>query len=177
MYREISGYNKYEIDEYGNIRNRRTQKLLRPKLNKQGYEVLKLYDNSMNQVDVRVHRLVAMTFCDGYEEGLIVNHKDGDKLNNHCENLEWVTISENTKHAYDNNLGNMREIQLNASMLGAEKTRIHITVYKDGKYIGSYNSKYECAEALGVNPKTIYNWMHGKTKNTKGYTLIAKKGE
>lgn len=48
-----------------------------------------------------VHRLVAMAFVPGYEDGLVVNHKDGDKLNNDPDNLEWVTKGENSRHAWE----------------------------------------------------------------------------
>ena len=37
------------------------------------------------------HRLVALAFCDGYNDGLVVDHIDKNKSNNHCDNLEWVT--------------------------------------------------------------------------------------
>lgn len=47
-----------------------------------------------------VHRLVARAFCEGYDDHLEVNHKDGDKLNNAADNLEWVTGSQNHKHAF-----------------------------------------------------------------------------
>ena len=51
-------------------------------------------------VNYRVHRLVASAYCDGFDPRLSVNHKDGNKLNNHYSNLEWVTLAENAKHAY-----------------------------------------------------------------------------
>jgi len=52
------------------------------------------------KVTLLVHRLVATAFCSGYSEGLNVNHKDGNKQNNCADNLEWVTPSENCKHAF-----------------------------------------------------------------------------
>lgn len=58
-----------------------------------------------------VHRIVALHFIPnphGYKE---VNHKDGDKLNNHVSNLEWCTKSQNTKHAYDTGLRKQRSGQ------------------------------------------------------------------
>ena len=49
-----------------------------------------------------IHRLVAQAFLPNEKEQ--VNHKDGNKLNNHVDNLQWVTQSENMKHAYDTGL-------------------------------------------------------------------------
>ena len=47
-----------------------------------------------------VARLVALTWCDGYTDGLTVNHKDGNPVNNCSDNLEWVSLSDNIKHAF-----------------------------------------------------------------------------
>ena len=47
-----------------------------------------------------VARLVAMTWCDGYTDGMTVNHKDGDTMNNNVSNLEWVSMAENIHHAF-----------------------------------------------------------------------------
>ncbi len=47
-----------------------------------------------------VHRLVGMMFIDNPKGLPTINHKDGDKANNHVSNLEWSTHSDNIKHSY-----------------------------------------------------------------------------
>ena len=51
-----------------------------------------------------VSRLIAMTWCDGYSDGLTVNHKDGDTLNNCPENLEWISLADNIRHGFSKGL-------------------------------------------------------------------------
>lgn len=67
-----------------------------PKLNHNGYPYV-----SSKQA---VHRIVAQTFIPNPENKTQVNHKDGNKLNNHVDNLEWCTPSENVKHAFNTGL-------------------------------------------------------------------------
>jgi hypothetical protein len=54
----------------------------------------------LNGKKYSIHRLIAETFIPNPDNKPEVNHKDGNKLNNHISNLEWVTHSENTKHAF-----------------------------------------------------------------------------
>ena len=88
---------RYEVSSLGRIRHaRRKQPLV---LIDQGMGYLKFSAGIKGkQRTFKVHRQVALSFCEGWREGLQVNHKDGNKHNNRATNLEWVTASENQRH-------------------------------------------------------------------------------
>jgi hypothetical protein len=97
----------YQISSRGRVKSYKSgdELILKPKLQGLGlkYEFVSLYiDGKIHQVTI--HRLVAKAFIANPENKPQVNHKDGNKLNNHIDNLEWVTASENIRHAYENNL-------------------------------------------------------------------------
>lgn len=103
VWKPIVGYEDYyAVSNLGNVKNIRTNTILTGDINNIGYRRVCLY------IPIRkryfIHRLVAMHFVEGFQEDLVVNHKDGNKLNNCSDNLEWVTHSENDIHAYENNL-------------------------------------------------------------------------
>ena len=90
---------RYEVSSLGRVRHARRKQLLRLKVRRNGY--LKFNADIKGKIkNFEVHRQVALSFCEGWREGLQVNHKDGNKHNNRAENLEWVTQSENTLHSY-----------------------------------------------------------------------------
>lgn len=71
-----------------------------------GYYYVSLTKNR-KQYGFTIHRLVASTFISSPENCKVeINHKDGNKLNNHVSNLEWVTHKYNIEHAYSNGLIN-----------------------------------------------------------------------
>ena len=65
-----------------------------------GYYRINLTKNG-KQSHFLLHRLLALHFISNLDNLPCVNHKDGNKLNNAINNLEWCTYSENEKHAYD----------------------------------------------------------------------------
>lgn len=99
--KKIKNYENYFIDEQGNIYNSKTKKYLKGSIGENGYKYYRLSKNNQKKM-IYAHRAVAEAFLDNPENLPVVNHKDGNKLNNNIENLEWVSYSENTQHWKDN---------------------------------------------------------------------------
>lgn len=100
---KIQGTNYY-IKRNGNVitynwRNTGKKATLKPAKDKKGYLRVGLMINN-KLCTKKVHRLVAITFIPNLENKPQVNHIDGNKSNNNVSNLEWVTQSENKKHAF-----------------------------------------------------------------------------
>jgi hypothetical protein len=96
QWKQISDFPNYYISSFGNIKNAVSNKLLKPSI-KAGYYGVSLIYNEYRK-SLRIHRLVALAFLDNPENKTDVNHKDKNKLNNHINNLEWMTRLENNIH-------------------------------------------------------------------------------
>lgn len=86
----------------GRVDNRRG-KCLKPKINKYGYKTIVLTKNGIRK-NYAVHRLVAMAYIPNPQNKPTINHKDGNKLNNNINNLEWATHAEQKAHSIKNGL-------------------------------------------------------------------------
>ena len=92
-WKSVNGYANYEISSCGRVRNATTERML--KSSDHGYQVINLTKNG-KQKQHYVHRLVAGAFIDNPEEKRCVDHIDGNRMNNHLENLRYATHSENS---------------------------------------------------------------------------------
>lgn len=106
-WKPIPGFEDYEISDYGTVRRLTDAKstkagaYLTPNRDKYGYLRIRLWDaRKSGVVQTQVHRLVAKAFIGEIPEGQEVNHKDGNKSNNHVSNLEYVTHQENIAHSF-----------------------------------------------------------------------------
>ena len=101
-WRPVVGYEGlYEVSSDGDVKNVKTQRVLKPGYSKRGYFQVSLCVLGKSKTS-SIHRLIAMAFIENPESKEHVNHKDGIKINNNLENLEWATPNENSQHAWIN---------------------------------------------------------------------------
>jgi len=98
---KVKEYENYYADPNGKIYSKRYKKFLYPKILPSGYASVKLYKNNVGK-DFYIHRIIATAYIDNKDNKPFVNHKDKNRSNNHVNNLEWVTHSENMIHCNRN---------------------------------------------------------------------------
>lgn len=103
-----------------------------------------------------VHRLVALAFVDGYEDGLVVRHKDGDKMNNTPPNLEWVSKARSSAAAWERGLIPLRGEGQPTSKLSEAQVRCIRRLLDKGVSANSL------AVVAGVSSSLIYLIRDGK---------------
>lgn len=98
------GLSKYSISADGRVYSHYSKRFLSRYIGDDGYHKANLTNDQGIVEYWRVPRLVGFAYCEGYQDGYVINHKDGDKLNDSASNLEWVTVSENTIHSVNTGL-------------------------------------------------------------------------
>lgn len=158
--KEIEGYERYRITFDAKVYDTKINKYISTWIDTVGYYQCYLRDEEGKKHSKRIHRLVAKAFVPNPDNLPQVNHKDGNKLNNSIDNLEWITNRDNTQHGYDNGLYRY-------------KSRCHaINVYtKQGKYLRTYKSIRSMCDDLHINRKTVTMILKGE-KVTNNYDYL-----
>lgn len=179
-WREIKNSEGYYISNFGNVKGV-YGRVLKQQINpKTGYlhVGLRVGDKRMTKA---IHRLVAESFLEKEKGKNQVNHKDGNKTNNHLSNLEWVTPSVNRKHAYDNGLFNKNKIKERGEKggIGAREKLGKVVILTDEK--GNdyrFLSAREACRKLGLDRKSLNGVLKKKKSyyTIKGYTARYEEG-
>lgn len=194
-WRDIKGYEGlYQISEFGKVKSLERkvngpkglriveEKILKPYIGT-GYKKVHLSKSGKGK-QISVHRLVATNFIREPVGREVVNHIDGNKLNNHYSNLEWCTYRENNQHARENGLwkafGSNHYLRKQTSRNSQTKVRVKtgISINKgetNGRAKLSENdvleirnlykngiSMNEIAKVYGIGKTSVYLIIHKK---------------
>jgi hypothetical protein len=164
QWKTITGFENYEVSNYGFVKRKKSKRLLKPEINPTGYMIVTLYGKS-GKKRKSVHRLVCSEFNSLSEFlGAEVNHIDGDKTNNHLSNLEWVTHTENIRHAF----------KIGLIVNKCEHFRSSVSQYDiNGTFIKHYESMTLATIETGA--KNISACCRGLRKKSGGYIWKYKK--
>lgn len=156
MKKRIKGYPKYTIYSNGTIFSDYTGKFLCTTNRSRGYNLATL-TNQGEKKSFTVHRLVAKHFIPNPENKKEVNHINGIKTDNRVDNLEWVTSSENKKHAYKSGI-----VKSHNSKTVTQQTL-------DGDFIAQFKSISEASKATGIVRSSIGFCANGLYSQAGGF--------
>lgn len=165
MWTPIPDYDGYEANVFGQIRNSETLRIRNPSArncNGVGYFVTPMRVNG-RWISRQVHILIARTFLGPCPAAHEVNHKNGNKIDNRADNLEYVTHQQNMKHHFDNRTKpDPRERLTPAQFL--EVRQLLIT----GRTQNSLALEYGVAQATisKIARDKCYKWIKNSDKNT-----------
>ena len=169
----------YNINEQGQIFSNKTHKILTGTIMNTGYRMVRLTTEA-GKKGYAVHRLVAETFIPNPDGLPIVNHKDGNKLNNAVSNLEWVSAAENRQHAIDTNItklatGTRLQLSLDELDLENEWKEYQDTGYLISKSGEVFNMKTHILLKQTPNKSGYIRYtlrINGVNKSKLGHLLV-----
>lgn len=151
----IKGFENYEISRSGKVWSKFTGKILKNVVDADGYLNVTLC--AMSRKNMRIHRLVALHFIPNPNNYPQINHKDGNKLNNSVENLEWCTCRHNIRHSFDTGLNFGRKGEKNYMAKLTERQVVDIKKkIMQGLRVG------DIAEDYNIGVYIVSKIKHGK---------------
>ena len=148
--KEVEGFGgRYMVSPEGKVFSKVKGKIKESFISKTGYERVTLWYHG-KQKKFSVHRLVAMAYIPNPNNYPMVNHIDGNKLNNNVSNLEWCDCSMNVQHAY------------RTGLIHPHTTRVR-QLTLDGKLIREWESVKAACDEYNLNHANIVTICNGKT--------------
>lgn len=155
-WRIVKEYNRYEVNQNGEIRHINRRHILKPQKNKNGY-VYVTFNIQGQRKHFAVHRIVANAFVPNPLNLKEVNHKDYNKENNCANNLEWISSSANKIHAYkkeQNHYSRSKKVEQYSL---------------EGILIKTFNSITQAAQEMNCCKSAISNCCLGRTSSSQGF--------
>jgi hypothetical protein len=160
IWKDIDGFDKYQISNFGRIRSLTKKsggRLLTPIKTNKGYLTVRLYNES-GYKQLKIHRLVALTFIDNPLLKEQVNHINGIKTDNNINNLEWVNNQENQIHAIS--LG-LSKIEPGEKSRNVKLTQKQVDEIKSKYIYGKKGLSQELSQEYNISTHSIRSIWYG----------------
>jgi hypothetical protein len=179
IWKTIEDHPNYEVSTFGSIKNKITDKMLKPSFNGSGYYKYTLVNNS-KKTTFSAHRIVAATFIQNFGNKPTVNHKDRNKINNNVNNLESDTHVEQNSHKTKSTM--VRRHALNVTRI-CDKTNTILESYKSLKEAADWVMNNNLSKIKNNNHKSVMskisavinNKIHHLVINGQYITMISEK--
>ena len=170
----------YFVTKNGEVYNQKTDRFLKGCVFNNGYRFVNLIANGKKKNHL-VHRLVAVAFLPNPNNLPVVNHKDGNKLNNKLENLEWCTFQQNSQHAHEVGLikkqpRKARKAQLTKEQLLKDWREYENTEYfvsREGEVYSQKTQRFLNKVLTSDGYERVFLRKEGKTKEILVHRLVA----
>ena len=168
----------HQISNYGNVRSLKKDAFPMKGGYLKGYETIGLWENGTGKM-FRVHRLVAAAFIPNPDNKPCVGHTDGDRANNHADNLRWVTVKENQNNPIRKSkwIGKKAEPH-HEKAVGQIKNGIVVNVsvsIQEAARKGSFSATAICKACKGKgNLHKGYKWRYKKRESKRGNPITGQ---
>jgi hypothetical protein len=150
----IDGYLNYQVSWWGRVTNTNTGRILKPGTSSHGYLFVMLSKNGKVKIHY-IHKLVAREWVSNPGEKKCVDHRDGDRTNNHIENLRYATHSENMKNK--NKRANATSAYYGVCWhKSAGKWNAQIQIEGRRKNLGYFTDEKQAAEVFNTTAAEFY---------------------
>jgi hypothetical protein len=153
-WRKIEEYDNYSVSDFGNVRNDKTNKILKPSIDRKGYCKTNLYEDTKPKT-FRIHQLVAIAFIDNPDHKIYVDHIDNNRENNNIGNLRWCTSQENQRNSKIgvNNLSGTKGVSF---CNRRNKWRSRICIDRLDIHLGYFDTIEEAKEARQIRANQAF---------------------
>lgn len=166
-WRAVSGYEgRYEISNYGRVKNVKLNHILKPLLVIGGYFRVDLSSNN-NVKHFRLHKLVAEAFIPNPNNLPQINHKDENKSNNRADNLEWCTAKYNAN--YGTAIKRRVEHTNYKNRSNEKKYKPILQFTLDNVFVKRWKSAFHCEQETNMRATGIRGCCRGVYKSSHGF--------
>ena len=158
----IDGFDNYLVSNFGNVKNSKTNRILKLQNHRQGYKEIRLYKNGKFKM-FKVHRLVGKAFLENPDSKKVIDHIDENKANNNVRNLRWCSQKDNScnRGITKNNKSGFKGVCFNKQH---NKYQAQININCKKKHIGYFESAEEASKAYEAKAKEIHGDFYYKNK-------------